>query len=161
MAGSFMGRAPLLFFLLGGGFLAVVNRRFGTPHWLLSFIFAVSAVSLVLAGNRVETFAIFASLGGIIIFVPVMRAALRLPRSHPEVIARSALPLRGAMAVVAPVGGLVLCLLTVDVLLVDLSTRENGWFFLGVFVLWVVGGATYAALRLGRRRAQFMSRTSG
>ena len=191
MAGSFMGRVPLLFFLLGGGFLAVVttlnatylwgtkslivitedgllprplaaiNKRFGTPHWLLSFIFAVSAVSLVLAGNRVETFAIYASLGGIIIFVPVMGAALRLPRHHPEVIARSALPLRGAMAVIAPVGGLVLCLLTVAVLLVDLSTRENGWFFLALFAAWVVGGAVYAALRLGRRRAQLMSRTSG
>lgn len=191
IAGSFMDRTPLLFFLLGGGFLAVVttlnatylwgtkslivitedgllprpfaavNRRFGTPHWLLSFIFAVSAVSLVVAGSRVETFAIFASLGGIIIFVPVMGAALRLPRRHPEVIQRSALPLRGAMAVIAPVGGLVLCLLTVAVLLVDLGSRTNGWFFLGVFAVWVVGGALYAALRLGRRKSQLMSRTSG
>ncbi len=180
IAGTFMGRVPLLFFLLGGGFLAVVttlnatylwgtkslivitedgllprslasvNRRFGTPHWLLTFIFAVSAVSLVIAGNRVETFAIFASLGGIIIFVPVMGAALRLPRHHPEVVQRSALPLPGALAVIAPIGGLVLCLLTVGVLLVDLGSRQNGWFFLGVFSLWIVGGAGYAALRLRR-----------
>jgi hypothetical protein len=65
------------------------------------------------------------------------------------------------MDVVAPVGGLVLCLLTVAVLLVDLSTRGNGWYFLALFAAWVVGGAVYAALRLGRRRAQLMSRTSG
>ena len=191
IAATFMGRVPFMFFLIGGGFLAVVttlnatylwgtkslivitedgllpgafaavNRRFGTPHWLLTFIFLVSAVSLVVAGTRVETFAIFASLGGIIIFVPVMAAALRLPRRHPEVIARSALPLRGVFAIAAPVGGLLLCLLTVGVLLVDLASRDNGWLFLGIFVVWVAGGAVYAALRIRRLGSQFMSRTSG
>jgi APA family basic amino acid/polyamine antiporter len=173
IAGTFMGRTPLLFFLLGGGFLAVVTTLNATYLWgtkslivitedgLLPRPFAVSAVSLVVAGSRVETFAIFASLGGIIIFVPVMGAALRLPRRHPEVIKRSALPLRGAMAVIAPVGGLVLCLLTVGVLLADLGSRKNGWLYLGVFAVWLVGGAVYAALRLGRRKSQLMSRTSG
>jgi basic amino acid/polyamine antiporter, APA family len=191
VAGSFLGRGTLMFFLIGGGFLAVVttlnatylwgtksliviaedgllpkaaaavNRRFGTPHWLLTFIFAVSAVSLVVAGDRVETFAIFASLGGIIIFFPVMGAALRLPRRHPEVAARSAMPLGGFLAVAAPVGGLILSLLTVAILLVDLADKAQGWLFLGIFAAWVAGGAVYAALRLRRGKTQFMSRTSG
>ena len=191
IAGTFLGRGPLLFFLIGGGFLAVVttlnatylwgtksllviaedgllprsvaavSRRFGTPHWLLTFIFAASAVALVVAGNTVETFAIFASLGSIIIFVPVMGAALRIPRRHPEIIAGSALPLRGFMAIAAPAAGLVLCLLTVGILLVDLGSRPKGWLLLGLFVAWIAGGAVYAALRLRRRRPQFMSRTSG
>jgi hypothetical protein len=65
------------------------------------------------------------------------------------------------MAVIAPVGGLVLCLLTVGVLLADLGSRKNGWLYLGVFAVWLVGGAVYAALRLGRRKSQLMSRTSG
>jgi basic amino acid/polyamine antiporter, APA family len=191
IAARFMARPALVFFLVGGGFLAVVTtlnatylwgtksliviaedgllpraaaavgRRFGTPHWLLTFIFAASALSLVLAGNRIETFAIFASLGSIVIFVPVMGAALRLPRHHPEVIARSALPLRGFMAIAAPVAGLVLSLLTVAILLVDLGSRPGGWLFLGIFAAWTAGGGVYAVLRLRRRPGQFMSRTSG
>ncbi len=191
VAALFMARGPFLFFLIGGGFLAVVttlnatylwgtksliviaedgllprpvaavSRRFGTPHWLLTFIFAASAISLVAAGDRIETFAIFASLGGIVIFVPVMGAALRLPRHHPEVVARSALPLRGIMAVAAPVAGLVLCLLTVGILLVDLGSRPRGWLFLGIFLAWTAAGVIYAAIRLRRRGDQFMSRTSG
>jgi APA family basic amino acid/polyamine antiporter len=183
IAGSFMTRVPLVFFLVGGGFLAVVttlnatylwgtksliliaedgllprpvaavSRRFGTPHWLLTFIFVASAAALLVAGSRIETFAIFASLGGIVIFVPVMGAALRLPRHHPEVVARSALPLRGGMAVAAPVAGLVLCLLTVAILLVDLGSRPQGWLFLGIFAAWTAGGALYAARRSRKARS--------
>jgi len=183
VAGRFLRGFPYLFFLLGGGFLAVVttlnatylwgtkslllvvedgllprglaavNRRFGTPHWMLTFIFVVSALSLVAAGSRVETFAIFASLGGIIIFIPVMGAALRLRRHFPEVYARSGVRLRGAWYYLAPAGGLLLCLLSVAILLVDLSSRDRGWWFFAVFLVWLAGGGLYARLRLrGPRR---------
>ena len=181
VAAGFMKGFPYLFFLLGGGFLAVVttlnatylwgtkslllvvedgllprglaavNRRFGTPHWLLTFIFAVSALSRLAAGNRVETFAIFASLGGIIIFIPVMGAAFRLRRRFPEVYARSGVQLRGALYFLAPAGGLLLCLLAIAILLADLSSRDRGWWFFAVFLTWLAGGALFAWLR-GRRQ---------
>jgi len=177
IAAVFMQGFPFYFFVLGGGFLAVittlnatylwgtksllvitedgllprglaaVNRRFGTPHWLLTLIFVLSALSLLLAGNRVETFAIFASLGGIVIFVPVMGAAFRLRGSFPEVYARSALKLRGPLYYLAPAAGLLLCLLAVVILLVDLASRERGWLFLLVFLGWVAAGAAYAWAR--------------
>ena len=180
VAASFLNGFPYFFFILGGGFLAVittlnatylwgtksllvitedgllpqrlaaVNRRFGTPHWLLTFIFVISALSLLAAGNQVETFAIFASLGGIIIFIPVMGAAFRLRRVFPEVYSRSALQLRGALYYLAPAAGLLLCLLAIGILLVDLVSRVRGWFFLLVFLAWVAAGAVYARLR-GRR----------
>jgi len=177
IAAVFMQGFPFYFFVLGGGFLAVittlnatylwgtksllvitedgllprglaaVNRRFGTPHWLLTLIFVLSALSLLLAGNRVETFAIFASLGGIVIFVPVMGAAFRLRGSFPEVYARSALKLRGPLYYLAPAAGLLLCLLALVILLVDLASRERGWLFLLVFLGWVAAGAAYAWAR--------------
>ena len=118
-------RGPLfVFFIIGGGFLAVVttlnatylwgtkslivitedglfpralariNRRFGTPHWFLIIIFIISSAALIIAGERVETFAVFASLGGIIIFIPVMGAALRLRKHHPQLYARSSIQLK-------------------------------------------------------------------
>jgi basic amino acid/polyamine antiporter, APA family len=158
-----------LFFVVGGGFLAVattlnatflwgtksllvvaedgllprwlaaVSPRLGTPHRLLSVIFVLSAASLLLVGERIATFAVLASLGGIVIFVPVMGAALRLWRKEPA---------RGRLGWAAPVGGLVLCLLVVAILIVDLSSHRDGLLFLGAFVLWTAGGAVWAALRL-------------
>ncbi|HSV91476.1 MAG TPA: APC family permease [Desulfobacterales bacterium] len=195
IAATFLSRPLFLFFIFGGGFLAVVttlnatylwgtrsllliaedgllprglaavNRRFGTPHWLLTAIAALSCVSLYVAGDSVETFAIFASLGGIIIFIPVMIAALRLRRHFPDVYQRSTVRLRGAMYWIAPIGGLVLCLLVVAILVVDLLSRERAVLYLGVFIGWLVLGAAWAWLRrrhlAGRGRSlQDMSRGS-
>jgi APA family basic amino acid/polyamine antiporter len=181
VAARFLKGFPYLFFILGGGFLAVVttlnatylcgtkslllvvedgllprglaavNRRFGTPHWMLTFIFVISALSLVAAGSRVETFAIFASLGGIIIFIPVMGAAFRLRRRFPEVYARSGVRLRGIWYWLAPAGGLLLCLLAIAILLVDLSSRAQGWWFFAVFLAWLADGALFAWLRRRRK----------
>jgi len=194
VAASILARPLFLCFLFGGGFLAVVTtlnatylwgtksllviagdgllprrlaavrRRFGTPHWLLTVIAALSCLSLWIAGDRVETFAIFANLGGIIIFVPVMIAALRLRRHFPDVYQRSRVRLRGAMYWIAPIGGLVLCLLVVAILFVDLFSREDAWLFLGIFVGWMALGAGWAWARhrhLARTaRPQAMSRGS-
>lgn len=177
LAASILSRPLFLFFVFGGGFLAVittlnatylwgtrsllliagdgllprrlaaVNRRFGTPHWLLTVIAVLSCVSLYVAGDSVDTLAIFASLGGIIIFVPVMIGALRLRRHYPDVYARSEVRLRGALYWIAPIGGLVLCLLVVAILLVDLFSRDRAWLFLGVFVGWMACGAGWAWAR--------------
>ncbi len=177
LAASILSRPLFLFFVFGGGFLAVittlnatylwgtksllliagdgllprrlaaVNRRFGTPHWLLTVIAVLSCVSLYVAGDSVETLAIFASLGGIIIFVPVMIGALRLRRHFPDVYRRSEVRLRGALYWIAPIGGLVLCLLVVAILFVDLFSRDRAWLFLGVFVAWMACGAGWAWTR--------------
>ncbi|MBN1685022.1 MAG: amino acid permease, partial [Spirochaetales bacterium] len=181
IAGMFLSGFPLFYFILGGGLLAVVttlnatflwgtkslimiaedgllpqglariNRRFGTPHWLLTIIFCVSAAALLAAGERVETFAIFASIGGIIIFIPVMGGALRFRSMNPEGYRRSRLKLKGAFYYIAPVTGLLLALIIIVILLVDLSTHESGMLFLSVFIAWTIGGAVYAWLRLRAR----------
>jgi basic amino acid/polyamine antiporter, APA family len=190
IAATFLSRPLFLFFIFGGGFLAVVttlnatylwgtksllliaedgllprglaavNRRFGTPHWLLTVIAALSCLSLVVAGDSVETFAIFANLGGIIIFIPVMIAALRLRRRFPDVYQRSTVRLRGAMYWIAPIGGLVLCLLVVAILFIDLFSRERAVLYLGVFVGWLVLGAGWAWLRRRYLARHPMSRGS-
>jgi APA family basic amino acid/polyamine antiporter len=181
VAAAFL-RGPLfVFFIVGGGFLAVVttlnstylwgtkslivitedglfpralariNRRFGTPHWFLIIIFLISSAALLLAGDRVETFAVFASLGGIIIFIPVMGAALRLRKHYPETYARSAIQLKGFFYFFAPAAGLLLCLLVIAILLIDLSSHRSGFVFLSIFLVWVAAGAAYSGLRLARK----------
>jgi APA family basic amino acid/polyamine antiporter len=190
VAERFMSGPAFVYFVLGGGFLAVVttlnatylwgtkslilitedglfpkalarvNPRLGTPHWFLTIIFLISSAALLLAGERVETFAVFASLGGIIVFVPVMGAALRLKGRHPELYRQTALPLEGVLYYLAPVVGLLLCVVVIAVLLVDLSSHPDGFLFLGIFAAWVAAGAVYSSLRL-RRLPQVMSRMSG
>jgi APA family basic amino acid/polyamine antiporter len=181
VASAFL-RGPLfVFFIVGGGFLAVVttlnstylwgtkslivitedglfpkalariNRRFGTPHWFLIIIFLISLVALIVAGDRVETFAVFASLGGIIIFIPVMGAALRLRKHHPDLYERSSIQLKGLFYFFAPAMGLLLCLLVIAILLIDLSSHRSGFVFLAIFLVWVVAGAVYSGLRLRRK----------
>jgi APA family basic amino acid/polyamine antiporter len=178
---AFLQGPLFVFFIVGGGFLAVVttlnstylwgtkslivitedglfpralariNRRFGTPHWFLIIIFLVSSAALILAGDRIETFAVFASLGGIIIFIPVMGAALRLRKHHPELYARSTIQLKGFLYFFAPAMGLLLCLLVIAILLIDLSSHRSGFVFLSIFLVWVAAGAAYSGLRLARK----------
>ena len=181
VAAAFL-RGPLfVFFIVGGGFLAVVttlnstylwgtkslivitedglfpkalariNRRFGTPHWFLIIIFLISTAALIVAGERVETFAVLASLGGIIIFIPVMGAALRLRKHHPDLYARSSIRLKGLFYFFAPAMGLLLCLLVIAILLIDLSRHRAGFVFLAIFIIWVIAGAMYSGLRLRRK----------
>jgi len=180
IAGRVLGGWPFAFFSIGGGLLAVVttlnstylwgtksllviasdgllpqrlaavNRRFGTPHGLLTIVWAVSSVSLVVVGERIETFAVIASLGSILIFIPVMGAALRLKYLRPDLYGRSRLKLKGIAYFAAPVAGLLLGLLIAAILLVDLFSHENGGLFIVIFTCWVGAGAVYARFR-GRR----------
>ncbi len=128
-----------------------LSTRAGTSPDPFS-IFLISSASLVVAGERVETFAVFASLGGIIIFIPVMGAALRLRKHHPELYARSSIQLKGLLYFFAPAMGLALCLLVIAILLVDLSSHRGGFVFLAIFLVWVLAGAVYSSLKLRRKR---------
>jgi basic amino acid/polyamine antiporter, APA family len=177
IAALFLSGPAYGFFIVGGGFLAVittlnatylwgtksllviaedglfpaalgkVDRRFGTPVRFLTLIFLISCAALLAAGERIETFAAFASLGGIIILVPVMGAALKIRKSHPELYRLSRVPLKGFWYYIAPWAGLVLCLVVVLILLVDLGSHRDGFVFLALFLLWTTGGAIYARYR--------------
>jgi basic amino acid/polyamine antiporter, APA family len=181
IAARFLSGFPFVYFVIAGGVLAVVttlnatylwgtkslimitedgllpkqlarvNKRFGTPHWLLTLIFVGSVAALLIAGDRVETLAVFASIGGIIIFIPVMAAALRLKHVAPEIYDRSRLKLKGGLYVAAPVIGLLLSVVIIAILLIDLSSHKNGMAFLAVFVVWTIAGAVYAWFRLRGR----------
>ncbi len=191
IAGRFLSGFPFIYFVIAGGVLAVVttlnatyqwgtkslimitedgllprglarvNRRFGTPHWFLTLIFLGSVTALLIAGDRVETLAVFASIGGIIIFIPVMGAALRLKSVAPEIYNRSRLKLKGGLYYIAPIIGLVLAVVIIAILLIDLSSHQHGMVFLAVFIVWTIAGAVYAWSRLRGRPNQSMSRTSG
>lgn len=128
--------------------LAEVSERYSTPHWILLLIYVVSATALAVLGEEsLNGFAALAAIGAILIFVPVMVAALRLKTLAPKAYERAPFKLKGRMYYAAPIIGIGLTLLTVAMLLVDLFSRPNGIAFVLLFVGLLAVGIVYAALR--------------
>jgi APA family basic amino acid/polyamine antiporter len=176
-ARAVMGPAGLLFFVLGGAVLALtttlnglfivgtksllviiddgllpkslgaVNRRFGTAHALFILIWIVSIVG-VLSGLSLETFASYAALGGIIIFIPVLIASLGLPRRFPEAYAAPGFRLRGAWLYICPAVGIAVSLFFSIVILSQLKTAAN----IILFLFFILSGFLYYAARKRRLR---------
>jgi APA family basic amino acid/polyamine antiporter len=161
-----LGSAGFVFFMLGGAVLALVttlnaifilgtksllviiedgllprrlgaiSTRFGTPHWLLLVVWAVSMVGLA-SGLSLETLASYAALGSILIFVPVLLAALALPRRYPERYAAASFRLTGFWFWFCPVVGIVVALFFCAVILADLNSAwKTAFFWLFVFSGW-------------------------
>lgn len=129
-------------------FVAAVNRRFGTPHWFLLVVYLVSVGAVVLFGeDYLEAFANLGSIGGIIIFLPVLGAALRLPKRAPEAYEASAFKLRGAWLYLAVTAGGILSLVVLVLLLVDLWSIPGGGAFSSLFIAWLILGLIYFEFR--------------
>lgn len=171
-AAVFLSRPAFLFFLVGGAFFAftttlngtmmfatkslmVVARdgimpaflartsKKGVPWVFLTLLYLLSVVAVLLNAG-IATFASYATIGGMIIFIPSMIAAILLPRRAPELYNCPGFRLRGAMLYIAPIIGMVTSVLLILILLVDLKA----WSL--PFVAWLAIGCGFY---FWRRRA--------
>jgi APA family basic amino acid/polyamine antiporter len=145
------GNAGFLFFILGGAVLALtttlnalfiigtksllmmardglipaklghLNRRFGTPHGLLTLAWMLSIIGIV-SGFSLETLAAYAALGGMLIFLPVMIASLRLPKLYPVRYQQSGFKLKGFWLWFCPIVGLAMMLFFSIIIIYDLNS---------------------------------------
>lgn len=142
----FMVGTKSLFMIVKDGiapsWMGIVNKRFGTAHVLLAviWIFSVLGVALKLP---IETLAAYSSLGGMIIFVPVMIASMRLPRLYPEAYEKAYFKLKGIWLWLCPVIGFVMVAFFCLIILVDLKD----WRKIVFFLLFAVSGVVYYELR--------------
>jgi Amino acid transporters len=169
---SFLSNAGVMFFILGGAVLALtttlnalfivgtkslliiindhllpswlgsIHTTFGTPHILLTMIWLLSIVGII-SDLSMETFASYSALGGIIIFLPILIAALKFPRLYPDKYLQAIFKLNGAWLYICVIVGFVLILFFCLVILIDLKTLFN----IGLFVVFVLSGVIYYALR--------------
>jgi APA family basic amino acid/polyamine antiporter len=169
---SFLGKGGMVIFVIGGAVLALtttlnalfmvgtksllimindkllpaplgrIHRRFGTAHILFFFIWVISIIG-ILSGFSLETFASYSALGGIIIFVPLMVAALQLPVLYPERYAKSVFKLKGFWLYFCPIVGFLMVAFFGLILLVDLKSPLK----IGFFLLFAVTGVIYYAVR--------------
>lgn len=122
--------------------LTSINKRFGTPHWFLTLIYVISSAAILLLGEEnLSLFAVLASIGGIIVFIPLLGAAIQLPKKAPEAYRNSPFKLRGKWLYMAVGVGFLLSLLILSILLVDLLSYPAGLIYGIIFFLWLIAGA--------------------
>ncbi len=169
---SIMNRPGFIFFIVGGAILALtttlnalfivgtkslliiveddilpkylgkLSPRFNTPHILLTLIWVFSIVGIV-SGFTLETLASYASLGGLIIFAPIMLASLKLRRLYPDRYEKSSFKLRGFLFWFCPATGLLMVVFFGLIILYDLKTAVK----IGSFLIFVASGVIYYILR--------------
>lgn len=136
------------------GVLTRVNPRFGTPVYMLTAIWAVSVIA-VISGIPIKSFAIYASIGGLVIFVPVMIASVLFKKKMPDAWKAARFRVPGGVLIACVVVGILFFAVATAALFMELfdSDRLMFWFF---FVLTAAGVAYYLVMR---KRAK--SRTTG
>lgn len=119
-----------------------VNKRFGTPHILLFFVWIFSVIGII-SGFSLQTLASYAALGGLIIFFPVMLASMKFPSLYPEHYNKSGFKLKGFWRWFCPGIGILMVFFFGLILIVDLKTPLK----IGCFILFVISGIIYYWLR--------------
>lgn len=140
-----VGTKSLLMIIQDGLFpesLGRLNKRFGTPHVLLTCIWILSIAGIV-SGLSLETLASYAALGGLIIFLPIQLASLRLPSLYPDQYKNARFKLKGFWFWFCPIVGMLMVLFFSIVLIVDLKSPVK----IGCFVLFIISGVVYYILR--------------
>jgi APA family basic amino acid/polyamine antiporter len=118
--------------------LGLLHQRFGTPHVLLTIVWGLSVLG-ILSSFSLETLASYAALGGMIIFLPVMVASVRLPALYPEQYEKSTFKLKGFWLWFCPIVGMLLMVFFGIIIFIDLkSVWKIGWF-----LAFIVSGIIY------------------
>ena len=120
--------------------LTKVNKKFGTPHNMLTMIWAFSVIAIV-ANIDLKSLALYASIGGIVIYIPVQISALMLKKKMPEEYAKSPLKVPTGVLYFTVIFGILLFLAAIASLVMELWEKS---ILLAIFLgVWVVLGFVY------------------
>lgn len=122
--------------------LGRVHPRFGSAYILLFIIWVLSIAGL-LSGFSLETFANYAALGGMIIFVPVLASSMMLPRRYPDRYRDSGFKLKGFWLYFCPSVGFAMVLFFSAVILAEMKSPLK----VALFFVFILSGILYYALR--------------
>ncbi|MBI9084832.1 MAG: amino acid permease [Desulfobacterales bacterium] len=139
------GTKSLLMMVADGllpGVFGRIHPRYKTPHILLAVLWGLSVLG-IFSGFSLETLASYAALGGLMVFLPTLLAALRLKACYPEAYERSTFRFRGAGLWICCLTGMGLITFFMVVLVVDLKSVWR----IGCFFLFVASGIVFYRLR--------------
>jgi basic amino acid/polyamine antiporter, APA family len=121
--------------------LGAVNRRFGTPHYLLLLLYVIGVVPAV-AHIEISVIASAASLVGQVMFIITMIASIRLRYVRPDLHAAS--PFKLGLKTHWTLTVLGIAVLLYQVYLLQQNLTPAVWIAVGV---WLVVGAIWCAVR--------------
>lgn len=182
VARSFMPTGLWYFFILGGAVVAVigtmnaqmlwgsksalaavddgwfpkrigaVNKRFGTPHWLLTLMFVIGILPAA-THLDISTIGSVSSLIGQVTFVIVLLASIRMRTKEPERLANSPFALPAWLHWSLTVLGIAVCAYQFYLLSDGVTTAV--WIALAV---WILLGVVVFAIRYGIARRTMLER---
>jgi APA family basic amino acid/polyamine antiporter len=120
--------------------LTRVNERFGTPHNMLTMIWLFS-VAAVLGGLDIKALALYSTIGGLVIYIPVLISSLLLKKRMPERYAQSPLRVPEGVLFICVVLGILLFLAALAALIGELWKTSN--FLTYFLVVWTALGIAY------------------
>ncbi len=121
-------------------FLTRVNKRFGTPHYMLTILWLIPVIAII-CKIPIKTFAIYASIGGLVVFIPVMIAGLLLKKKMPDKYKASPFKIPQKLLVVCVVIGILLFIVAIFALISELWTTSQTMTF--VLLEWIFNGLVY------------------
>jgi hypothetical protein len=92
----------------------------------------------IVAGFSLETLAAYASLGALIIFIPIQIAAIRLPTLYPDRYQKAGFKLKRFWLWFCPIVGILMVVFFSIIILYDLNSLLKAGSFLG-FILTGLG----------------------
>ena len=124
------------------------NDRFGTPHWGLAVVWVLSVASL-LSPLPLEQLGALLAMGGILLIIAVMVAAVKFVRGRPDAYSAIGFPISGRVVVACALFATVM-----NVPLLALLAAQTPLVFAGWLAVTVGGGGVFlrGRVRYFRRR---------
>ncbi|MBT3750280.1 MAG: amino acid permease [Bacteroidetes bacterium] len=133
-----IGTRSLLMMVQDGllpGWMGLRTKNREVPYVLLTMIWLLSIVG-VLSGLSLETFASYAALGGLFIFLPILLAAWVFPKRYPEAYRKSKFRLSGFWLKLTVIVGVLMVLFFGLIILYDMGSLLKS----GLFLLFIGSG---------------------
>jgi APA family basic amino acid/polyamine antiporter len=122
-----------------------MTRKHQVPWVLLTIIYLLSIIG-VLSGFSLTTFASYASLGGLVIFLPILLAAWRFPKKYPKEYRLSGFKLTPFWLRFSVIVGLLMVFFFGIIIVYDLKA----WFKILFFLLFIASGYVTFLIRIRR-----------
>lgn len=119
--------------------VAHVNDRFGTPHWGLTVVYLLSVAALF-SPLPLEQLGALLGFGGILLIIPVMIAAVRFARTHPETYATAPFSINPRLLT-----GIAYAAVGSNIVLLALLASQAPVVFGGWLAAMLLGGLYYLA----------------
>lgn len=117
--------------------LGAVSKKYGVPHWGLLVMYLVSLAALPLGAGSLEILGVTASIGSIVLLIPILIAAYLFPRRMPDVYENAPFKLKAPWVWLLPI------LAIIFGVLFTIALGVQNPLGLALFAAWMVIGAVY------------------